>query len=58
MTWSTLITEVAGPLKLQYVSTRLQGDTYQKTVVLIVSAVRVSHITELLGFIKGKECLV
>jgi hypothetical protein len=46
MTSSTLITEVAGPLKLQYVSTRLQGDTYQKTVVLIVSAVRVSHLIQ------------
>jgi len=46
MTLSTLITEVAGPLKLQHVSTRLQGDTYQKTVVLIVSAVRVSHLIQ------------
>jgi hypothetical protein len=46
MASSTLITEVAGPLKLQYVSTRLQDDTYQKTVVLIVSAVRVSHLIQ------------
>jgi len=46
MTSSTLINEAAGPLKLQYVSTRLQGDTYQKTVVLIVCAVRVSHLVQ------------
>ena len=43
---ATLITEVAGPLKLQYISTSLQGDTYQKTVVLIVPAMSISHFIQ------------